>query len=144
MRALSAAAVAALGALGACRATSNGWAEGDYHVLHESDELQLRASRARIEPDGEHVFLHWVGARSKPGEPWIEEFLVVVFDDANGDGFPQQTEVLESKTTTERTTKVLVSGIVVPLTDRPEALKGWARARTSRRTESGLWRVLDR
>lgn len=134
--------IVSLFALAACRSSSIGWASGEHFVLHDTDELQVRASTSVIEPDGEHVFLHWAGARSTPGSPTIDEFMLVVFDDVNGNNFPDDGEVLASKTSFESTTKVLVSSVRVPLVDRIERLKGWAQARTRDGIGGGLWRLL--
>ena len=114
--------IVSLFALAACRSSSIGWASGEHFVLHDTDELQVRAST--------------------PGSPTIDEFMLVVFDDVNGNNFPDDGEVLASKTSFESTTKVLVSSVRVPLVDRIERLKGWAQARTRDGIGGGLWRLL--
>ena len=130
--------------LAACRTTGTSWTSDETYVLHSSEALEIKASTSDVEPDGEHAFLHWAGARSKPGEALIEEFLVVVFDDRNGNGVPDAGEVLESKSSREATSQVMVAGVRVPVPARREALMGWARVRTAARTEAGQWRLLVR
>jgi hypothetical protein len=130
-------------ALAGCRASRDGWGRGSYRVLHESDDLQIRTGRAYVEEDGEHVFLRWAGARAKLEAPLIEEFTLVVFDDRDNDGAPDQGEVLASKATHETANKVMVSAVRVPIGARALDLKGVVTVRTSKRTRTGLWRLIE-
>jgi len=130
-------------ALAACRTARDGWGRGSYRVLYESDDLQIRTGRAFVEEDGEHIFLRWAGARARQGAPLIEEFTLVVFDDRDNDGAPDAGEVLESKTSHEASTKVMVSAVRIPLRGRARDLKGLLTVRTSRRTKTGLWRLVE-
>jgi hypothetical protein len=129
--------------LAACRSPGAGWGDASYRTLYESDDLQLRTGRAYVEAGGGTVFLRWVGARARAGGPPIEELQVVLFDDRDRDGVPDDAEVLESSTVRERSPKVLVSSIRLPFTGRAEDLKGRAYVRTAEREKTRLWRLLE-
>jgi hypothetical protein len=130
-------------ALQGCRTSREGWGRGSYRVLYESDALQIRTGKAYVEPDGREVLLRWVGARRLPGAPEIEELQLLVFDDRNEDGVPDPDEVLRSTTVRERTDKVLVPAVRVPLTGRVEDLKARLVVLTQGRGRTELWRLVE-
>jgi hypothetical protein len=130
-------------ALAGCRTSREGWGRGSYRVLYESDELQVRTGRAYVEPGGRDVLLRWVGARTLPGAPEIEELQLVVFDDRNRDGIPDPAEVLRSTTVHEQTDKVLISAVRVPLVGRVEDLKARIVVLKPGRGRTEQWRLVD-
>lgn len=125
-----------------CRTSSPGWGRGRYRVLQDLDDLEMRAGSTEVEPGGTHALLSWAGARATVGSPAILEFQLILFDDRDGDGAIDPGEALASRTSLERTTKVLVSAVRVPLGARASDLKGQLLVRTEARREGAQWRLL--
>lgn len=101
----------ALIVLTACGVDRTGWGRGRLVVVREGPALQVRRSTIRVEEPTKDVVMSWIGVRMPRGAKPLAEALVTVFDDRDGDGNPQPTEVLLQRTCQAQTDKILFSDV---------------------------------
>ena len=104
--------VALLLLAGACSTTR--WPAGSSRELVEAPELIARRAKIRSEDGGAELSLAWIGARTPPGLERIERASFVVYRDDDGDGRPDQREVLLARETMEHAEKFMFHDLRVP------------------------------
>ncbi len=112
-----AATIAAILLTASCGVDRTGWGHGKLVVVREGPALQVRRSTIRVEEETGDIVMNWVGVRMPPGAKPLAEALVTVFDDGDGDGVAQASEILIQRTCREPTDKIVFSDVRLPASD---------------------------
>lgn len=125
-----------------CSSTHEGWGRGDATEIHESPTLQIRRSAHKIDPQSGDLLIAWVGVRAPAGAPDIESGELTLYEDRNGNKFPDAGEAFDVRSSHQSCRKVLFDTLRVAsesLQGRPRA---WITVHTKHESYEHGWRLV--
>ena len=122
-----------------CAGSREGWGRGNYVVLLDEDDVQMRRSKQHIDPKTGELWINWIGVRMKqPGERVIDCTLTA-FVDQNLDGRPDAGEIRARRANRQGGAKVLFDEFRLPDSPRSAPLRFELEATTTSGTKRAVW-----
>lgn len=134
----------ALVVLAACSSTHRGFGRGRSIALHVSENVELRSARPVIDAAHKSVTVAWFAAKTPEDKPPVDEFTLVVFDDANGDHRPDPGEIRATRANPSPSAYILFGPVNVKASGSIDDLRAQLRVHTAREEREVNWELARR